>query len=109
VRARRRRPKTPLRALVQGLVAGAVGTAALTAYQGLTQDGDSETPRSWSQTSDPAQVGHRVVEGVFRRAVPLEKAGVMTNVVHWMYGTGWGRSTACSRSRCAGRSSAGSG
>lgn len=85
--------KTPLAAVVQGLLAGAIGNAVFTAYQELVLnrgEDDSGPPRSWKETPEPAQVGKRIVEGVFERDVPLAKAGVVTNVMHWVYGTGWG-------------------
>lgn len=83
--------KTPLAAIAQGLCAGAIGNAIFTAYQELTGgDGDGKQPKDWSDTPEPAQVGRRVVEGVFERDVPLEKAGLVTNIVHWIYGTSWG-------------------
>jgi hypothetical protein len=85
--------KTPLAAVAQGLCAGVIGNAVLTAYQELVLRRDerpSGPPKDWSDTPEPAQVGQRVVEGVFRKELPLEKAGVVTNVVHWLYGTSWG-------------------
>ena len=83
--------KSPLAAVVQGLIAGAVGTAALTAYQIATgKTEESEDPKDWSETPAPAQVGKRVAEGVFEQDVPLEKAGTVTQLVHWLYGTSWG-------------------
>lgn len=85
--------KTPLAAIVQGLCAGAVGNAIFTAYQQLVMnggDGESPPPRDWSETPEPAQVGQRVSEGVFEHEVPLSKAGLVTSVVHWIYGTSWG-------------------
>lgn len=86
-----RRRKTPLAALAQGVVAGAIGTAVFTAYQELTKSGEPETsPKEWSETPEPAQVGQRVVEGVFHRPLTLERAGLVTNVVHWLYGSSWG-------------------
>lgn len=52
---------TPLAAIGKGLVAGAVGTAAMTAYQGaVAKARDSES------STTPAEVGKRVVRGVFR-------------------------------------------
>lgn len=89
---RRTRPrKTPLAAVLQGLAAGIAGTAVFTAYQALRGGGEEAAPpEDWSETSEPAQVGQRVAEGVFEREVPLERAGLVTNVVHWAYGTGWG-------------------
>ena len=83
--------KTPLAAVVQGLCAGVIGNAVFTAYQELTGgDGQKQSPKDWSETPEPAQVGKRVAEGVFERDVPLEQADLVTNVVHWLYGTGWG-------------------
>lgn len=83
--------KSPLASVVQGLCAGAIGNAVFTAYQALTaSDEQEQPPKDWSDTPEPAQVGQRVVEGVFKRKVPLEKAGLVTNVVHWLYGTSWG-------------------
>lgn len=85
--------KSPLAAVVQGLCAGVVGNAVFTAYQEavLKSGGENgEAPRRWSDAPEPAQVGQRVLEGVFHRQVPLEKAGLLTNVVHWIYGTSWG-------------------
>ncbi len=38
----------------------------------------------------PGQVAQRVGEGVFDRRVPDDRLGVLTQVVHWSYGTGWG-------------------
>jgi hypothetical protein len=89
----KRRTKTPLAAVVQGLAAGAAGTAVFTAYQALSSGGDDAEepePKRWSETPEPAQVGERVLSGVFRRDVPIERAGLVTNVVHWLYGTSWG-------------------
>jgi len=90
--------KTPLAAVGQGLLAGVIGNAVYTGYQALqakllSPDGSSgadEQPRDWSETPEPAQVGQRVVEGVFEKDVPLEKANAMTNAVHWIFGTSWG-------------------
>jgi hypothetical protein len=83
--------KTPLTAVVQGLCAGAIGTAVFTAYQLATGTaGGDEQPKDWSEAPEPAQVGQRVAEGVFQEDVPLEKADLLTQVVHWLYGTGWG-------------------
>ena len=83
--------KTPLTAVTQGLLAGAIGTAVFTAFQMATgKAGGNEQPKDWSEAPEPAQVGQRVAEGVFKEEVPLEKAGTLTQVVHWLYGTGWG-------------------
>lgn len=76
---------TPLGAIGRGLLAGAAGTAAMTACQLAVmkvQGGESSTV--------PGQVAQRVGEGVFMRKLPDEKLGMLTQVVHWTYGTGWG-------------------
>jgi hypothetical protein len=82
--------KSPLATLAQGLVAGVIGNAVFTAYQEVTSDSSDEKPRRWSQTPAPAQVGKRIAEGVFEQDVPLAKAGLVGNVMHWLYGSGWG-------------------
>jgi hypothetical protein len=90
---------TPLRALRHGLVAGAVGTAAMTAYQtvrsmrkgsSLRETVAPEPPDRWSEAPAPGQVGYRVVHGVFERDVSPRRAPALTNAVHWLYGVGWG-------------------
>ena len=44
----------------------------------------------WESAPAPAKVGKRILEGVFHRRVGPERIGVLTNVMHWLYGTGWG-------------------
>jgi len=39
---------------------------------------------------EPAQVGKRVLEGVFQRRVTLAQVPSLTRAVHWIYGTSWG-------------------
>ncbi len=87
--------KTPLAAVAQGLLAGLIGNAIFTGYQMLqaklaSPDESSEPPKDWSETPEPAQVGQRVIEGVFEKDVPLEKAGTVGNAVDWIFGTSWG-------------------
>lgn len=90
---------SPVRALATGLAAGAMGTGAMTAYQTITsmRKGRSlhdalvpQVPDSWEEAPAPAQVGYRVVHGVFERDASTRLAPAMTNLVHWAYGTGWG-------------------
>ena len=45
---------------------------------------------SWEQAPAPAQMGKRLVEGVFQREVPPERAALVNNLVHWAYGLFWG-------------------
>lgn len=87
------RKKSPAATVLQGLAAGAIGNAVFTLYQRFAQggsEGEQEPPTDWSETPEPAQVGQRVAEGVFQQEVPLERAGLVTQVVHWVYGTTWG-------------------
>ncbi len=98
--------KSPLAAVVQGLAAGLVGTAVFTAYQelrkqiarsgseqseGSTEQPDEDgKPEDWSEAPVPAQVGQRIVAGLFKRDVSTEHADLLTNAMHWLYGTSWG-------------------
>lgn len=58
---RRRRPKSPLAAVAQGLAAGVLGNAVYTGYEMLKSRGGSEAedetapPEDWSETSEPAR------------------------------------------------------
>ncbi len=91
---------TPLGALGRGVLAGAAGTAAMTAWQELSsrllsgggssggEDGRDEDP--WASAPAPAKVAKRVIEGVFRREIGPERIGLLSNVAHWGYGTAWG-------------------
>jgi hypothetical protein len=74
-----------LRTLTRGLLAGAVGTGVMTAAQTAYLSARREEP-----STTPAEVGRRVVEGVLQRDVPEERLGALNNVMHWLYGTGWG-------------------
>ncbi len=85
---------TPLGAVARGLAAGLAGTAVMTAYQmavqklqssdsGESQDGE----QTWQDAPAPAQVGRRVLTGVFREDVGRDKIPVLTHGVHWAYGT----------------------
>jgi hypothetical protein len=76
---------SPAGAVIRGLAAGAAGTGAMTlaqtAYMKATGGESSDTP---------AQVGKRIIEGVFRREVPDERMDQLNNTMHWLYGTSWG-------------------
>jgi hypothetical protein len=83
---------TPLGAIVRGLVAGAGGTAAMTAYQTALSNGSDGEPGgdSWNDAPAPAKVAKRILEGVFHRKVSPAQIPLLTNVMHWAYGTAWG-------------------
>jgi uncharacterized membrane protein YagU involved in acid resistance len=89
---------TPLRNVARGLVAGVVGTGFMTGTQMLQaklqtpapEQGGDEPQDPWEQASAPAKVGRLIIEGVFEREVPVAQIPLLTNVMHWAYGTGWG-------------------
>ena len=93
----RRSAMTPLGALARGLFAGALGTAAMDALlfaRYKRGGGESEFAAwefssgldNWEDAPAPAQVGKRLVEGLFRRELPPRHAALVNNVTHWIYG-----------------------
>ncbi|MBA3843367.1 MAG: hypothetical protein H0X39_12290 [Actinobacteria bacterium] len=79
-----------------GVVAGVAGTGVMTAYQlGVAklrgQPLGTEVPHKWADAPAPAQVAKKAAGAVgqgdrfTREDVPL-----LTNVMHWLYGVGWG-------------------
>lgn len=92
---------TPLGAIVRGLIAGAVGTAAmdLVWYWRYERGGGernlldwefSAGLRDWDSAPVPAKIGKRLYEGFFQRELPADRAALTNNVVHWAYGMSWG-------------------
>lgn len=88
---------SPLGAIVRGLVAGAIGTAAMDTllFKRYRRDGGersaeawefSEGLASWEEAPAPAQVGRRLVEGLFQIKLPPSLAPLVNNVTHWGYG-----------------------
>jgi hypothetical protein len=95
--ARSRLPLTPLAAVTGGLVAATVGTLAmdLLLYARYRRGGGrsdfsrwefSADVQSWDQAPAPAQVGKRLVEGLFRQELPDQRAALVNNITHWGYG-----------------------
>jgi len=41
---------------------------------------------SWEQAPAPAQIGRRLVKGVFEVELPATRARLVNNVTHWAYG-----------------------
>jgi hypothetical protein len=89
--------RTPLGAVARGLVAGAAGTLAMDLlwFYRYRRGGGEESLAawefssglcSWDQAPAPAQIGKRLVEGVFKREVPAGRAALVNNVTHWAYG-----------------------
>ena len=91
------RPLTPVGAVARGLVAGAIGTAAMDALLfarfrrggGETRFAEWELSKgleSWEDAPAPAHVGKRFVEGLFQRELPPARVPLVNNVTHWGYG-----------------------
>ena len=80
----RSRP-TPIGAVVRGLLAGAAGTAVMTAAQSAYLKARCSEP-----STTPAEVGRRIVEGVLQREVPEQRMDQLNRAMHWLYGTSWG-------------------
>jgi hypothetical protein len=96
-RAQRRSPVTPLGAIARGVIAGAAGTAAMDALLFACYrkgGGDSSFApwefssglSDWEQAPAPAQVGKRLIEGLFERELPVQRAALVSNITHWAYG-----------------------
>lgn len=88
---------TPLGAIARGLLAGAVGTAAMDLLlfarfrrqgggDGFAAWETSEGLTGWDEAPAPAQVGKRLVEGLFQIEPAPERARLVNNVTHWAYG-----------------------
>ncbi len=92
---------TPLGVVGRGILAGAAGTAAmdLVLYRRY-RDGGGTQPfpdwelsaglDDWEQAAAPAQVGRRIVEGLFRIELDPRWARSANNLMHWAYGLAWG-------------------
>lgn len=88
---------TPLGAVWRGVVAGAIGTVTMDLlwfYRYKRDHGEdnfltwelSSGLRSWEQAPAPAQIGKRLVEGVFEHELPPTRAPLVNNLTHWGYG-----------------------
>src|SRR4051812_35832955 len=88
---------SPLSAIGRGLAAGALGTAAMDAFLfaryrhggGASRFVDWESSAGiadWDQAPAPAQVGRRLVDGLFQTDLPGRRARLVNNVTHWAYG-----------------------
>src|SRR5689334_2759670 len=88
---------TPVGAVIRGLIAGSVGTAAMDAVlfarykrgggdSGFKNWESSAGLTGWEQAPAPAQVGKRLAEGLFRVELPPTSARLVNNLTHWGYG-----------------------
>ena len=91
---------TPLGATLRGMLAGAVGTAAMDGYwyarvraRGGTASflsWEFTTPRDWDAISAPGRLGRRLAEAVTQQPLDARWAPTTNNVMHWGYGVGAG-------------------
>ncbi|HEY2749410.1 MAG TPA: hypothetical protein VGL86_32550, partial [Polyangia bacterium] len=94
-----RRRKTPVRALLEGLAAGAVGAAAQSLFFRVTARVAPETPADAFAPPEPEQAdesaletaARRLVEGVAQRG-PLDarQKERLGDVIHYGFGAAWG-------------------
>ncbi len=76
--------QTPLGAVAKGLLAGAAGTAVMTAAQLAYYKANDVEP-----SDTPAQVGRKLL-GFIGVEVPDERMPALNNAMHWLYGTSFG-------------------
>ncbi|MGI8411292.1 MAG: hypothetical protein ACR2LV_01570 [Solirubrobacteraceae bacterium] len=76
---------SPVGAVARGLVAGAAGTAVMTAAQNAYYKATGS-----ESSSTPYEVAKRIVEGVLQREVPAERKEMLNTGMHVFYGTSWG-------------------
>lgn len=92
---------TPLGAVLRGAAAGAVGTVAMDLLwfrrywlgggdSGFVEWEFPAGPSSWDDAAVPAQFGRRLIQVVFQRELPPERARLVNTIVHWATGMGWG-------------------
>jgi hypothetical protein len=88
---------TPLGAVWRGLLAGAIGTLAMDLLwfyrykrdhgkEGFLDWEFSSGLCTWEQAPAPAQMGERLVEGVFKIELPATRVPLINNLTHWGYG-----------------------
>lgn len=87
--------ETPVTDVVLGASAGIAGALAKDGLKKLAatlsgESGEDSSPSSWEEASAPAQVGRRVIEGVFQRDVPFEQHAKVMWGTHLGYGAAWG-------------------
>jgi hypothetical protein len=90
-----------VRSIGAGLLAGAIGTAAMdvVVYGRYRRDGGKETlwrwefagdVMTWDDASAPGQLGRKALRVVTGNEPPDRWARATTNIMHWATGVGWG-------------------
>jgi uncharacterized membrane protein YagU involved in acid resistance len=75
--------------LLKGVLSGLAGTAAMTVHQRLRQGPSSGGEPSWADAPAPAQVARKLL-GLVGVEPPAKTIPLLTNAMHWGYGTTWG-------------------
>lgn len=94
------RRSDPVRRVVAGALAGAVGTLAMDlvwyarARRGGSEAGFAEWEivrdlSSWDDAPAPGQMGRKVIAAATGVDPPVEQAAAISNAMHWVYGTSW--------------------
>lgn len=87
---------TPLGAITRGAAAGVVGTLAFDTWlylQYRREHGTEPFPdwefsadvTGWDSAPAPAQVGRRIIDGLFQTELPDSRAATLNNIAHWAY------------------------
>jgi hypothetical protein len=85
-----------MNALFRGLLAGVAGTGAMTAYQLAVAKVRGKplatpVPHRWADAPAPAQAAKKIADALGQgRRFTREDVPLLTNVMHWLYGVGWG-------------------
>ena len=94
----RKHPMTPLAAVAAGLLAGAVGTAAINTVRYVRHRrtggagepsglGTRDAVETWETAPDPGQVAKRVIEGFTQHKLPDRWAWLTSTAAYWAYGS----------------------
>ena len=86
--------------LARGAAASAIGTLALDLvwFRRFRAGGGEGSFAAWDVTKDvtswedapaPGKMGRKVLEAATGTSVPVERAALVSNVMHWSYGTAW--------------------
>jgi len=92
--------RSPITAVLAGLVAGAIGTVAMDTvlYARYRRGGGDQEPLAyefggvdtWEKASVPGQLGKRLYEGYTQKKLGSDRAQLTNTIMHWGYGTIWG-------------------
>jgi nitrite reductase/ring-hydroxylating ferredoxin subunit len=88
---------TPVGVIARGAAAGVVGTLAFDVwlYLQYRREHGTEAFADWEFSADvagwdnapaPAQVGRRIINGLFETELPDSRARLINNIAHWAYG-----------------------